>query len=75
MDDGSPRNNRSRGVVDTSSRGGGGVAYGGGGGGPLSSSTIKNRIESINETKTATFGGLQVRYAYLTQRGYYPDGA
>jgi hypothetical protein len=40
----------------------------------MSGSNTKNRVESIQETKTATFGGLQVRYAYLSQRGYYPDG-
>ena len=31
-------------------------------------------LESINETCTTTFGGVSVRYAYLSQRGYYPDG-
>lgn len=34
---------------------------------------IDGRITSIKETRTATFGGVSVRYAYLTQRGYYPD--
>lgn len=69
------RNNGAR--RKTTSRGGdirssgGGVPYGGG---PMSGSNTKNRVESIQETKTATFGGLQVRYAYLSQRGYYPDG-
>lgn len=70
------RNNGAR--HKTTSRGGdirssgGGVPYGGG---PMSGrNNTKNRVESIQETKTATFGGLQVRYAYLSQRGYYPDG-
>lgn len=36
---------------------------------------IESRIESIERTKTAVFGGLKVRYAYLSQRGYYPDDA
>ena len=63
------RNNiTSRGGGDI--RSSGGVAYGG----PLTGNT-KNRVESIKETKTATFGGLKVRYAYFSQRGYYPDGA
>ena len=43
-------------------------------GGPLSINSVQKRIESIPETKTATFGGLKVRYAYISQRGYYPDG-
>jgi len=33
----------------------------------------KDRIEIIKETKSETFGGLKVRYAYMSQRGYYPD--
>ena len=32
------------------------------------------RIESIAETRTATFGGVSVRYAYLSMRGNYPEG-
>ena len=42
---------------------------------PLTYKDVQSRIESIPETKTATFGGLRVRYAYITQRGYYPEGA
>lgn len=42
---------------------------------PMSKQEIGKRIESINETCTATFGGVSVRYAYLSQRGYYPDDA
>lgn len=34
----------------------------------------EKRIDSIDETRTANFGGLKVRYAYLSQRGYYPEG-
>ncbi|KAL7543762.1 hypothetical protein ACHAXR_013060 [Thalassiosira sp. AJA248-18] len=52
----------------------------GGGGGrgrtssvPMSKKEIGQRIESIDETRTAKFGGVSVRYAYLSQRGYYPD--
>lgn len=35
---------------------------------------IYNRIESIDATQTATIGGVSVRYAYLSQRGFYPRG-
>lgn len=41
---------------------------------PLTKPQIDKRIDSIKETCTATFGGVNVRYAYLSQRGYYPDG-
>jgi hypothetical protein len=34
---------------------------------------IEKRINSINETCVATFGSVSVRYAWLSQRGYYPD--
>jgi hypothetical protein len=36
--------------------------------------TCINILDSINETCATTFGGVSVRYAYLSQRGYYPDG-
>jgi len=36
---------------------------------------IESRIDAIERTRTATFGGVKVRYAYLSQRGYYPDDA
>lgn len=42
---------------------------------PLSNDEINKRIDCIKETRTATFGSMTVRYAYLSQRGYYPDGA
>ena len=35
---------------------------------------IYNRIESIDATQKATIGGVSVRYAYLSQRGFYPSG-
>ena len=41
---------------------------------PMTMAEIESRIESIEYTKTATLGGIKVRYAYLSQRGYYPDG-
>ncbi|KAL3769544.1 hypothetical protein ACHAW5_006296 [Stephanodiscus triporus] len=40
---------------------------------PMTKSQIDSRIKSINETCVATFGGVSVRYAWLSQRGYYPD--
>lgn len=41
---------------------------------PMSNAEIESRIESIEKTETAVFGGMKLRYAYLSQRGYYPDG-
>jgi hypothetical protein len=41
---------------------------------PKSPKTCINILDSINETCAVTFGGVSVRYAYLSQRGYYPDG-
>ena len=35
---------------------------------------IESRIESIEETKTVTMEGVRARYAFVSQRGYYPDG-
>eukprot|EP00560_Eucampia_antarctica_P009127 CAMPEP_0197826960 /NCGR_PEP_ID=MMETSP1437-20131217/3835_1 /TAXON_ID=49252 ORGANISM="Eucampia antarctica, Strain CCMP1452" /NCGR_SAMPLE_ID=MMETSP1437 /ASSEMBLY_ACC=CAM_ASM_001096 /LENGTH=725 /DNA_ID=CAMNT_0043427619 /DNA_START=65 /DNA_END=2242 /DNA_ORIENTATION=+ len=35
----------------------------------------ESRIETAQESKTAVLGGLKIRYAYLSQRGYYPDDA
>ena len=49
----------------------------GGGGGknePMTNAEIENRIECSESSRTATFGGVKVRYAFLSQRGYYPDG-
>jgi len=42
---------------------------------PMTKSEIHQRIDCIDETRSATFGGVSVRYAYLSQRGYYPDDA
>jgi len=57
----------------------GGVAGGPHSGGkdnePMTNDEIEKRIDSIEETKTCSFGGIKVRYAYLSQRGYYPDDA
>lgn len=35
---------------------------------------IEELIDCMKETCKATFGGVSVRYAHLSQRGYYPDG-
>ena len=42
---------------------------------PLGPSKIEidQRID-CGETVEGTFGGVGVRYAYVSQRGYYPDG-
>jgi len=42
---------------------------------PMTKREIHQRIDCIDETRSATFGGVSVRYAYLSQRGYYPDDA
>jgi len=34
---------------------------------------IGTGYECIEKTSSATFGGLKIRYAYLSQRGFYPD--
>lgn len=41
---------------------------------PMSNAEIESRIECIEKTETIVLGGLKLRYAYLSQRGYYPDG-
>jgi len=41
----------------------------------MSKSEVENRIECSESSRTATFGGIKVRYAFLSQRGYYPDDA
>ena len=32
------------------------------------------RFVSCEETISTTLGRLQIRYGYISQRGYYPDG-
>lgn len=41
---------------------------------PMTKAEIQSRIESIERTESVVFGGMKLRYAYLSQRGYYPDG-
>ena len=40
--------------------------------GPLSSQSYWSRLD-YSTTQTAETDGLRVRYAYVTQRGYYPE--
>lgn len=40
---------------------------------PMSNAEIESRIESIEKTESLTLGGIKLRFAYLSQRGYYPD--
>jgi len=42
---------------------------------PVRKSAIpsEDRIECSAKTASAVFGGVKVRYAFLSQRGYYPD--
>lgn len=41
---------------------------------PMTNAEVESRIECSESSRTATFGGIKVRYAFLSQRGYYPDG-
>lgn len=45
----------------------------GGRGGPLSEKEIQMRIEAPAESQVFTVGGITFRYAWVSQRGYYPD--
>lgn len=40
----------------------------------LTQSEINKRVDSIEKSRTAKLGGVTIRYAYLSQRGYYPEG-
>lgn len=57
--------------------GGRGAGRGGrqGGAPKASDSEIRDRIECSPAAVTTTVGTTTLRYAYLSQRGYYPDGA
>ena len=41
---------------------------------PMTNAEVESRIECSESSREATFGGIKVRYAFLSQRGYYPDG-
>lgn len=53
--------------------GGGSIAMTGPNDEPMSNAEIESRIESIEKTESIVLGGMKIRYAYLSQRGYYPD--
>lgn len=41
---------------------------------PLTDNEIQSRIEGPVETQVCTIGGIRYRYAWISQRGYYPRG-
>lgn len=41
---------------------------------PLSATEIQQRIEAPTESKHLAIGDIKMRYAWVSQRGYYPDG-
>lgn len=43
------------------------------GGTPLTPTEIQMRIESCDSVLTAQSGSTHIKYAYVSQRGYYPD--
>lgn len=40
---------------------------------PLSDVELQQRIESSGQAQQITIGGVSMSYAFLSQRGYYPD--
>ncbi len=40
----------------------------------LSEVEIQQRMEATNENKTVTHAGITIQYAWVSQRGFYPDG-
>jgi hypothetical protein len=42
--------------------------------GPLTFAEIQGRIDAPVKTKIVSNGELSLRYGYVSQRGYYPDG-
>lgn len=38
-----------------------------------SSNLVNREVDAIKETKEIICGGLKIRYAYVSQKGYYPD--
>jgi hypothetical protein len=41
---------------------------------PMTNAEIESRIECSERTEMLILGGMKMRFAYLSQRGYYPDG-
>lgn len=42
--------------------------------GPLTETEIEARISAPSETQNINIAGVSMRYAWVSQRGYYPDG-
>lgn len=40
---------------------------------PLTEKEIQARIDAPKHTQTVTIGGVTYKYAWVSQRGYYPD--
>lgn len=40
---------------------------------PLTEKEIQARIEAAKESHVLELGGVKYRYAYVSQRGYYPE--
>ncbi len=41
---------------------------------PLTQTEIESRIESSDNIREHQFGTIKMKYAWVSQRGYYPDG-
>ena len=41
---------------------------------PLTVSEIEKRIEAPKDTHVVNHAGINMKYAWVSQRGYYPDG-
>jgi len=41
--------------------------------GPLSSKELQQRIETCDDAMVMNFNAFSIRFAFLSQRGYYPD--
>jgi hypothetical protein len=41
---------------------------------PLTEKELEQRIVAPSETQILKIGGINIRYAWVSQRGYYPDG-
>ena len=41
---------------------------------PLSVEEIQSRIEAPKESHSLTLAGITFKYAWVSQRGYYPEG-
>jgi hypothetical protein len=41
---------------------------------PLTKEELQQRIVAPSEIQILSTGGIKIRYAWVSQRGYYPDG-